>query len=123
MDWCLRHSFPLASGRKRRAAAPQELGVVDLTEHARRSKVQGATQSSIPTMRAIRIQTRGIDAPDAPEQKQIREARLGDGSRGYEDDPVASACRTHLHGGGWGNRLVTWGCSGHPHEDRWGPVA
>src|SRR5215470_65237 len=106
MDWCLRHRFPHASSRKRRAAAPQELGVVDLAEYARGSKVQGATQSSVPTMRAVRIQTRRIDDPDAPEQRQIRAAHLWDRSRGHGDDPVILACRAHLHGGGWGNRSV-----------------
>src|SRR5262245_24737772 len=123
MDWCRRHRFPLASSRKRRAAAPQELGVVDLAEHTRGSKVQGATQSSVATMRAVRIQTRVIDDPDAPEQRQIRAARLWDRRRGHGNAPVALACRTHLRGGRWRNRQGAWGGSGHPHEDGRSPVA
>src|SRR5262245_12123708 len=123
MDRCLCHGFPLASGRKRRAAAPQELGVVDLAEHARGSKVQRATQGSVPAMRAVRIQTRRIDDPDTPEQMQTRGPRLWDGRRGHGDNPVVLAGCLHLHGGGWRNCLVAWGGSGHPQEDGWSPVA
>jgi len=96
---------------------------MNLAEHALGAKVEGATQGRVPTMGAVRIQTRGINNPDAPEQTQARCARLRDGSRGYRDGAVILACCTHLHGGGWGNRLIAWGGSGHPQEDGWGPFA
>src|SRR5215467_13597506 len=73
-------------------------------------------------MRAVCIQTRWIDDPDAPEQMQIRGARLWDGRRGDGNATGVLTCCAHLHGSRWCNRPVTWGGSGHPQEDGWSPV-
>ena len=65
-----RDRLPLAAGRKRRAAAADELRVGDLPDHALGPERQRPAQRGVAAVRAIVVQACRIDDADAPQQPQ-----------------------------------------------------
>jgi hypothetical protein len=58
----LRNRVPLAPGRKRRAATPEEPGLGELTNDTFRTKLPGAPERGKTTVLAIAVDTLRVDA-------------------------------------------------------------
>jgi hypothetical protein len=77
-----RDGLPLAAGRERGAAAPEQLGVADLTEHTLLAHLQRRAQSLVSAVRAIAVDARRVDPADAAQEPQpgvpgLRHLRVG----------------------------------------------
>ena len=68
--------LPLAPGRERGAAAPHQLGVEDLADHAVGAELERAPQRRVAAVRAVVVEALGIDHADPAEQAQPRLAGL-----------------------------------------------
>ncbi len=63
--------LPLHAGGERRSSAPHQPGVLQLTDHPLRAKVDGETQGLVPALGPVAVEVLGIDHADASQQPQF----------------------------------------------------
>jgi hypothetical protein len=71
-----RHRLPLAAGGERRAAAPHQLGVGHLAEHALRADLQRASERGVAAVGAVVLKAGGIDHTDPSQEAKPGPAGL-----------------------------------------------
>ncbi len=94
-----RDGVPLDAGRERRAAAAEQLRVLDLAQHALGPELEGAPQRRVAALRAVVVEARRAHAADAPQQPQRRVAVLRQRRVGRRDDDGVLRQRRSAVGG------------------------